>query len=305
LALAPSSRFEPTFAFFSLAPCGRFGSKKSQSPSLVFGSPSLRSVKPQLSRSMAPRKPIVQVKINEFRIEEMPIACGMAIIAPSGMGKTVLAENIIFYRKNLYPVGQVYIGSEDDYHKLKKIFHSLFVCYGLNEEQLTEFVKRCQDQAMKYPQGAPERRAFLWFDDLSDDSSVWKTRNVTMLVKKSRHWDLLSLWCTQACKDFPPAFRTNIAYVAMGRNYNEEERKKLWAFATICGTQKKFYDLMDQVTGNHTFLIIKQRSDSNAIEDCVFWYQTVMLKPWEFGCKEYRKWGEMRYNPAYQEQIFD
>ena len=250
------------------------------------------------------KKPISTIKISEFKIDEVPLACSFLIVGPSGCGKTVFTENLIYYRKHLYPVAKIFIGSEDDYAELKEIFHPLFVHYGGNfEAELTAFVKRCQTQALKYPPGAMERRAILWFDDLSDDNSVWKTPNIIKLVKKSRHWDLLALWCTQACKDFPPSFRTNVAYVVIGRTSNEEERKKLYAFAGVCGNQRKFFDLMDQVVEKFHFLVIKQRSDSNSMEDCVFWYKTKPLAKWSFGSREYRRWGEARYNEKYVDEV--
>ena len=60
---------------------------------------------------------------------------------------------------------------------------------------------------------------------------------------------------------------------------------------------------MDQLTGDHTCLIFKKRSQSNKMEDCVYYYQTKVLGPWKFGCKEYRQWGATRYNPNYVEKI--
>jgi hypothetical protein len=60
---------------------------------------------------------------------------------------------------------------------------------------------------------------------------------------------------------------------------------------------------MDQITGDHTFLIFKKRSQSNELEDCVSWFQTKLMPNWKFGSKEYRKWGDDRYDKNYKEQI--
>lgn len=252
---------------------------------------------------MPPKKAITTVQINEFQFESIPIACSFLIVGPSGCGKSVFAENLVYYRKHLYPVAKVFIGSEDEYEKLKEIFQPLFVHYGLSEAEVSAFIKREQTQALKYPKDAMERRAILWFDDVSDDSSVWKSSNTTKLIKKSRHWDLLALWLTQACKDFPPTFRTNVAYVVIGRTSNEEERKKLYAFGGVCGNQRKFFDLMDQITEKYTFLIIKQRADTNNMEDCIFWYKTKPLSGWKFGSTQYRKWSDVRYNTNYVDEV--
>lgn len=257
---------------------------------------------------MPPKKaPIREVKIHEFAIEEMPISCGVLIVAPPGSGKSTLAENFVYYRKHLFPVAKIFIGTEDDYEKLSKIFHPLFVNYGYSSDQVEEFVKRERQQALTYKtKGDMRRRAVLWFDDLSDNVGIWDTPAIISLVKMgSRHWDLFGLWCTQSAKDFPPAFRSSVSYIAIGRTPEIEERKKLFiAYGSVCGNQKKFDDLMDQVATKHNFLIFKKRADTNAMEDCIFWYQTRVLPPWTFGCKEYKKWGEVRYNKNYEENVF-
>jgi len=255
---------------------------------------------------MPPKKVIREVKIHEFRVEDLPLACAILIIAPPGSGKSTLAENLVYYRKHLYPVAKVFIGTEDDYDKLKKIFHPLFVNYGYSEDQVDEFLKRQKQQALTYKdKEALERRAVLWFDDLSDNIKVWENPNIIALSKNGRHFSLLSIYCSQTAKDFPPAFRSSVSYVALGRNMEVEERKKMFlAYGSICGNQRKFDDLMDQVATKHTFLIIKKRSDTNIMEECVFWFQSKILPPWTFGSNEYKRWGEARYNKNYEENIF-
>lgn len=253
---------------------------------------------------MPPKKTIRDVKIQEFRIEDMPLACTFLIVAPPGSGKSTLAENLVFYRRHLYPVAKVFIGSEDDYDKLKQIFHPLFVNYKYSEDQVKDFVKRQRQQAFTYKdKEALERRAVLWFDDLSDNIKIWDHPDITLLVKNGRHMSLFSLFVTQSAKDFPPSFRSSVAYVALGRNVEVEERKKMYiAYGSVCGNQRRFDDLMDQIAVSHSFLIIKKRSDTNVIEDCVFWFQPKQLPPWTFGCQEAKIWAKSRYDESYQEE---
>lgn len=255
---------------------------------------------------MPPKKAIREVRIDEFRIEDLPLACGILIVAPPGSGKSTFAENVVFYSKHKYPVAKVLIGTEDDYDKLKKIFHPLFVQYGWDEAQVVEFIKRQRQQALDFKdKNALERRAILWFDDLSDNVKIWENQNIINLVKNGRHFSSLILYGTQAAKDFPPAFRTSISYVALGRNTEIEERKKLFvAYGSICGNQKKFDDIMDQIATKYSFVVIKKRADTNVMEECVFWFTPKVLPPWTFGCTEYRKWGDSRYNSNYEEVAF-
>ena len=255
---------------------------------------------------MPPKKVIRDVKLDEFKIEELPVSCTILVVAPPGSGKSTLAENLVYYRKHLYPVAKVFIGTEDDYDKLKKIFHPLYVNYGWDEDQVAEFVKRQKQQALNYrDKEALERRAVLWFDDLSDNVRIWDNPNIISSAKNGRHFSLFSIFVTQSSKDFPPAFRSSVAYVALGRNVEVEERKKLFtSYGSICGTQKKFDDIMDQVATKHSFVIIKKRADTNVMEECVFWFSPKLLPPWTFGCQEYKKWAEARYNPNFEDTVF-
>lgn len=98
--------------------------------------------------------------------------------------------------------------------------------------------------------------------------------------------------------------RKSVSYVAIFREPEEVERKKLYDnFGGLAGSYDRFCDLMDELTGDFTCIIFKKRSQSNKLEDCVFYYKTQILKPWTFGCKEYKEWGKERYNSGYVEDL--
>jgi hypothetical protein len=102
----------------------------------------------------------------------------------------------------------------------------------------------------------------------------------------------------------PPGVRKSVSYVALAREPEPIERKKLYDnFGGMAGSYERFCDLMDQLTGDFTFLIFKKRSQSNNLEDCVSWFKVKPLKEWRFGCKEYRAHAEARYDPKYVDTI--
>lgn len=120
----------------------------------------------------------------------------------------------------------------------------------------------------------------------------------------SQHWNQLYIVGSQYAIEMPPDVRKSASYVALFREPEEIERKKLYTnFGGLAGSYDNFCDLMDQLTGDYTCLIFKKRSQSNNMEDCIFWYRTKVLKPWKFGCKEYRAWGKERYDTNYVEKI--
>jgi hypothetical protein len=101
--------------------------------------------------------------------------------------------------------------------------------------------------------------------------------------------------------------RKAVSYVFLGREPNPGERKKLYEnFGGICGSYEMFCNLMDAITGDFTFLVIKMRSGSNELVDNIFWVKTI--KPdtygeFKFGCTEYRQWNDKRYNVNYIETV--
>ncbi len=102
----------------------------------------------------------------------------------------------------------------------------------------------------------------------------------------------------------PPDIRKSVSYVAIFREPEELERKKLYQnFGGLAGSYDNFCQLMDKLTGDYTCIIFKKRSQSNEMRDCIFWYRTKLLDEWSFGCEEYKQWAERRYNKNYVETI--
>ena len=250
-------------------------------------------------------KKIEEVEIPEFKPEEMPKSCTWIIIGPPATGKTTLMENLMYYRKHEYPVARVFIATEDGYKKFREICHPLFVSNYWDEKEEERHVKRQRTCEMENGRGYPGNYAINIIDDVGDDPGVYKTKLMKGLFKLgSQHWAQLLMIGTQYAIDMPPDVRKSVSYVAIGREPELNERKKLYEnFGGLAGTFDRFCDLMDQITGDHTFLIFKKRSQSNDLKDCVSWFKTKPLKPWKFGSKEYRKWGDERYDTNYKEEI--
>lgn len=218
---------------------------------------------------------------------------------------TTFMENMAYYRKHVYPTARVFMGTEDGYKRMCKIFHPLYVSNYWDEDEESKHVLRQKTCEMKNGRGYPGNYAVNLIDDVSDDPKIYKTKLMRGLFKLgSQHYAQLLMIGSQYAIDMPPDIRKAVSYVAIGREPEEIERKKLYDnFGGLAGSYNKFCDLMDQLTGDYTFLIFKKRSQSNNIEECIFWFKTKQLGDWKFGCKEYRAHAEERYDKNYVEQI--
>jgi hypothetical protein len=218
---------------------------------------------------------------------------------------TTLIENLAYYNKHRYPVARIFMGTEDGYKKFCKIFNPLYVSNSYDEGQERQHILRQKTCNMENGKNYEGNYAINILDDVSDDPKIYKTKVMRGLFKLgSQHWSQLLLIGSQYAIDMPPDIRKSASYIALFREPEEGERKKLHAnFGGIVGNYQKFCDAMDQITGDYTCMILKKRSQSQRIEDCVFYYKTVQLGPWKFGCNEYKSWAKERYDPNYVDKL--
>jgi hypothetical protein len=57
---------------------------------------------------------------------------------------------------------------------------------------------------------------------------------------------------------------------------------------------------MDQITGDYTALYIHNTGKTNSWQECVYYYKAPIIPDgFKFGCRDYHKFHESRYNPEY------
>jgi hypothetical protein len=218
---------------------------------------------------------------------------------------TTLIENICYYLRHRYPVARAFIGTDSGYKKFCEIFGHLYVSNHYDEEEEKRHILRQRTCEIENGKGYIGNNAINILDDVSDDPSIFKSKTMKGIFKLgSQHWNQLFMVGLQYAIDMPPDVRKATSYVMIFREPEELERKKLYVnFGGLAGSYQNFCDLMDQITGDYTCLVFKKRSQSNNMEDCIFYYKTVELPPWTFGCQQSREWNTKRYNKLYQERI--
>jgi hypothetical protein len=62
---------------------------------------------------------------------------------------------------------------------------------------------------------------------------------------------------------------------------------------------------MDGLTGDYTCIVFDRRTQSNKLEDCVYYFKAPNMekKKWAFGCDDFKKWSKDRYNTKYVESF--
>jgi energy-coupling factor transporter ATP-binding protein EcfA2 len=253
--------------------------------------------------------------VREFNIQNLPLSCTWIIVGPPGSGKTSFIENLAYYNKHRYPVGRAFMGTPSAYKRFCDIFHPLYVSQTYDEEAEKDHITRQRtcihenNSALDVKPGDPGyvgNYAMNILDDVTDDPKIFKSKVVKGLFKLgSQHWAQMCLLGTQYALDMPADVRKSVSYVAIFREPEENERRKLYEnFGGLAGTYRNFCDLMDGLTGNYTCIVFQKRSQSNSSEDNVFYYPVQNpdeFGDWKFGCKEAREHAERRYNKNYKE----
>lgn len=242
-----------------------------------------------------------EYNIREFELEKIPLSCSFIVIGAPKSGKGTFMENLMYFNKHRVPVARTFTGAGTQFERFKKITHPLYASYGYKEEEEKMAILRQKQCALE----GNHNNSINIVDDAGDDPRVFKGKTFLGLFKiGTQHWDQIFIVANQYAIDFLPPIRKAVSYVVLFREVNPIELKKLYDnFGGICGSYEVFEKFMLQLTGDYTCMIIKKDSQTNDLEECIFWYRTVPLDTnWKFGCSEYREWAEKRYNKTYKEK---
>lgn len=243
-----------------------------------------------------------EIEIREFALSELQDDSKIVVIGKPGSGKSVLMKAIVNQLKDKYPVAKVLSGSEEANPFYADFIPPLYISNGFDEEEIWRFMKR-QKKARRDARVA-NPRALLIVDDCSQDPKLLSRPAMQKVFKDGRHYKMMFMMGLQYSMDVRPNIRLLIDYIFIFRDTSETGRKNLYNnFATIVGSYHNFCDLMDQLTGDYSCLVIDNRQQGMELNKCIYYCKAPYLPPtfqMNFGCDEYRQWSEARYNTAYQ-----
>jgi hypothetical protein len=243
---------------------------------------------------------IIQPNTSTFNNPEQG-GSKIVIIGKPNTGKSHVIASILYNKRHIYPVAMAMSETEDTNSFYRKIMPSTFVFNKYDEGQIANFIKRQKlaKQHLDNPWG------ILILDDCTDDPSVFRKPLQSGLYKYGRHWKCLYLLCLQYAMDIKPAIRTNVDGVFIMREPNLRNRNVIYEnYASIIPSRELFYKIMDEITNDYTALYIHNSTNVNTWQECVFWYKAKKVPDdFKFGCDEYWRFHEERYNPEYVDNV--
>ena len=235
----------------------------------------------------------MKLELKKFDPSTMyPNSC-ILMIGKRGVGKSQCMKDILSYHKTI-PFSLV-ISPTETANKFFSDFIPSFLIHDTYEPDLVQkFIDRQKKLTTKkkkeieqFGTSSIDNRALFVMDDcMYDSKSFANSTEIRNIFFNGRHFQVLYLLTLQHCLGIPPALRTNIDYVFLFRDNFKKNKEKLWDhYVGIIPTFHLFEQIFDQITENYGVMVINNRSSSNRIEDCVFWYKADINKEFKM-CDE-------------------
>jgi hypothetical protein len=229
-------------------------------------------------------------------------------------GKSTLVRDLLFYHQDM-PVGTVISGTEECNKFFSKIIPPLFIHYDYNPLILDKFCKlqrlkkqRIQEEKERFGENYKSQidpRAFMILDDCGYAADDWtRDKNVKFLFMNGRHIGVFFLITMQYPLGINPSLRTNVDFVFILREPNVNNRKRIYEnYATAFPTFEFFCQVMDQCTQDFECLVIDNTTQSNKLEDCIFWYKAELHPDFRIGSPQMWQYNATNYKDKEEESI--
>lgn len=199
----------------------------------------------------------------------------IVILGKRNTGKSFLTRDIMYHKRNI-PVGSVISMTEKANRFFCKFIPSGLIYEKYNQTILENFWKRQEKLAEKVEQGENvDQRAYLIFDDCIGSVKDWRYNELIQNVFFiGRHYKIFFILTMQYPLGILPDMRENIDFVFILRTNKLSLRKKIYEHYTGMFPSFDFFcDVMDQCTEDYNCLVIDNKTQSNKLEDQVFWYK--------------------------------
>jgi hypothetical protein len=236
----------------------------------------------------------MSVNLRKFNMKDIPQDAVAIFIGRRRTGKSTLVKDLLFHHQNM-PLGTVISGTEESNGFFKKMIPPIFIHGEYNPVILANFVKRQKLVMLKIMQEQDagrvsklDPRSFLILDDCMYDDSWTHDKNIRYLFMNGRWLKVFFLITMQFPLGIQPSLRTNVDYVFILREPYMSNRKRIFEnYGSAFPSFEFFCQIMDQCTQNYECLVINNNTQSNKLEDAIFWYKAEMHTDFKIGAPEF------------------
>jgi hypothetical protein len=232
----------------------------------------------------------LELNLKKFDMRMIPQDAVVVFIGRRRTGKSTLVRDLLFHHQDM-PLGTVISGTEESNDFYKQLIPPLFIHGEYSPVIIANFCKRQKMISMKVKQemtasgrSNTDPRSFLIMDDCLYDNSWLHDRNIRYLFLNGRHLKVFFLITMQYPLGIPPMLRTNVDFCFIMREPYFSNRQRIFEnFGSAFPSFEFFCQIMDQCTQNYECLVMNNNSQSNKLEDNVFWYKAQMHGEFRIG----------------------
>jgi hypothetical protein len=222
----------------------------------------------------------MKLELKKFDPTKIKNDSVVVFIGKRNTGKSYCMKDIMSYNRDI-PVGVVVSPTERANGYFEKFIPKMLIYDDLDEKLVSKFLNRqiniTKDKKRdleKHGSSNIDPRAFLILDDCMYNKAIMKDKNIRCIFMNGRHYKIFLLITMQHGLGLPPDLRSNIDYVFIFRNNIVKEREKIYNhYAGMFPTFDVFNQVMNQCTENYECLVIDNKTQSNNINDNVYWYK--------------------------------
>lgn len=255
--------------------------------------------------------------LRKFSLNYIPDSSLILIVGSPQSGKSIITKELL-YKKN-HPIGLVV--SHQPLRKINKTYDyipPIFIHNKYDEHIIKKYMKT-QKSNKNNMQSDLDTRSFIIFEDIFHNSELMHNKYIRRLFKTYSDMNILCIIEMEYLRECSKSIQTNTDYIFILKDNIQINRRKIFdlykdklqiEFTLFC-------KLMDDYTDNFNFLIFDVKSQSNNIQDKLFWYKASLLPSlrlcaddaWIYNNKNYIQEtpqnSENYLQKIYQRQIFN
>jgi hypothetical protein len=205
-----------------------------------------------------------KMKVPELDLAQIPVDTIIYLIGRRGSGKSVLLRELMWYMRRKIDIGIGMNPSEHASHTMRDICHPACVFTEYDGVRVGDIVEmQRQMKEAEDTDGKPHaRRVALLLDDCMADKSIMSSKEIKVIHKLGRHYDMTLVNCMQYAKDAPPQCSGQADFVFMWNEPAPENIKML--YSRYCGglfhSENEFIQVFKQIT---------RSNETEAKHDCL------------------------------------
>lgn len=225
----------------------------------------------------------VEINLQKFDMKKLKRESIIVVLGKRNTGKSFLIKDILYHHR-LIPVGLIMSQTDHLVHFYDKFFPKKLI---YNEYKASNIDKIFERQTKALDENWKDPSVFILLDDCLSDANAWKKDEcIKKIFFNGRHFKILFILAMQSPMGLIPAFRTNIDFTFILKNNNASDRERIYKnYAGMFPSREIFEIVLDNCTEDYNCLVIDNTTNSNKLEDQVFYYKASFHDDFRMGAK--------------------